>query len=418
MAKNNALLIAALAALLIPALATSARAGEVRTEAQVPLDPEGKVQEVTPALRTRLGLFPEIEEFQSARLFQGEDQGYVLEIAWQRQGKRWRQRQFLSAAAVDSLRLDLRRRQTLPPAGLQLDHSGRGELVLDQILLSLLAYGPAMKVMLDLDSTRPTVATFMLTTATGFYLPYRLTQHRTVTPAHRQLAQFGGTRGIAYGLLLADLFAEKGRNSRSDGATVLSSAVLGSALGFKVVDWRRSTHGQAEVWAVMGDFGLLGGIGMAYASGLYDNNRSRRLGDGLTLLSSGAGLYAGNWLGQHRDYTRGDAYVLRAGGVLGALMALPLIDATGTNSGRAHVGGALAGMAAGAGLSDQLLKKQDFSFGQGLIVSGGELAGALLGLGLTYLADTGGHFDDLAYFSSAALGGLGGFTLTFRAFSE
>ncbi|MSR83629.1 MAG: hypothetical protein EXS58_12020 [Candidatus Latescibacteria bacterium] len=406
----------ALAAALI--LGAAAQAQEARTEAQVPLDPEGKVQEVTPALRTRLGLFPEIEEFQSARLFQGEDQGYVLEIAWQRQGKRWRQRQFLSAAAVDSLRLDLRRRLALPPVGLQLDHSGRGELILDQILLSLFAYRPAMEVILDLGSTRPIVAAYMLTTATGFYLPYRLTRHVSVTPAHRQLAQFGGTRGIAYGLLGADLLAEKGRNSRSDGATVLSSAVLGSVLGFKAVDWRHSTHGQAEVWAVMGDFGLLGGLGMAYVTGLYGKGHARRWGDGLTLLSSGAGLYAGDWMGQHHDYTRGDAYVLRAGGVLGVLMALPLIDATRTDNHRAKVGGALAGMAAGAGLSDQLLKKQDFSFGQGLIVTGGELAGALLGLGLTYLADTGGHFDHLAYFSSAALGGLGGFTLTFRAFSE
>jgi hypothetical protein len=384
----------------------------------VPLDPEGAVQEITPALRTRLGLFPGAGDFQNARLFRGEDQTYVLEIAWRRQGRHWRERQALSATAVDSLRLELRRRLALPPVGLQLDHSGRGEFILDQILISLFAYGPAINVMLDLDSARPAVASHMLTTATGFYLPYRLTRQRSVTPAHRQLAQFGGTRGIAYGLLLADLAAEKGRNSRSDGATVLTGAGLGSFLGFKGVDWRRSSHGQAEVWAVMGDFGLLGGLGISYTAGLYERDRARRLGDGLALLSSGAGLYAGDWLAQHRDYTRGDAYVLRAGGFLGAVMALPLINATRTDNKRAHVGGALAGMAAGVGFNDHLLKKQDFSFGQGLIISGGELAGVLLGLGLTYLADTGGHFDDLAYFSSAALGGLGGFALTFRVLSE
>ncbi|MCC7262628.1 MAG: hypothetical protein IT369_08925 [Candidatus Latescibacteria bacterium] len=415
MRKAESLLRHTLAALLLSALAASA--GEVRTEEQVPLDPEGKVQEVTPALRTRLGLFPEIEQFQNARLFLGEDQTYVLEIAWQRQGRRWRERQLLSPAAVDSLRLDLRRRLALPPVGLQFDQSGRGELLLDQVLLSLFAYGPAVPTLLDLDG-RPALASYMLTTATGFYLPYRLTRQRAVTPAHRQLAQFGGTRGIAYGLLLADLAAEKERSSRSDGATVLGSAILGSALGFKAVDWRRSSHGQAELWAVMGDFGLLGGLGLSYVTGLYDDNRARRLGDGLTLLSSGAGLYAGDWLAQHRDYTRGDAYVLRAGGFLGALAALPLVNLTGTESKRAHVGGAMAGMAIGTGINDRLLQKQDFSFGQGLIISGGELAGTLLGLGLTYLADTDGHFDDLAYFSSAALGGLGGFTLTFRAFSE
>jgi hypothetical protein len=110
--------------------------------------------------------------------------------------------------------------------------------------------------------------------------------------------------------------------------------------------------------------------------------------------------------------------VLRAGGLLGAVVALPLVNSLRTESPRAHAGGAVAGLGAGAVLTNRLLKDQEFTFGQGVIVTCAEAAGGLLGLGLTYLLDTKGHFDELAYLSSAAVGSTVGFTLTFRAFSR
>jgi hypothetical protein len=63
-----------------------------------------------------------------------------------------------------------------------------------------------------------------------------------------------------------------------------------------------------------------------------------------------------------------------------------------------------------------MLAHRDLTLGEGLIITGGELAGLMLGLGLTYLADTGGDFDELVYFSSAAAGSMAGFTLTLRMF--
>jgi hypothetical protein len=100
--------------------------------------------------------------------------------------------------------------------------------------------------------------------------------------------------------------------------------------------------------------------------------------------------------------------------VAGAIATLPFVDAFGTSSDRVISAALMAGGAAGVVFTDRLMVPRDFTFGEGLIVSGGELAGALLCMGLTYLADTGGDFDSLAYTTAAAAGSTGGFALTFR----
>jgi hypothetical protein len=142
------------------------------------------------------------------------------------------------------------------------------------------------------------------------------------------------------------------------------------------------------------------------------------LGDALVLTGGGAGLLAGDRLGRRRDYSDGDAFVLRAGGLLGAVMAVPLVRLTRTDHPKAFVGGSLAGMGGGLVVTDRVVQGQEFSWGQGVIVTAGEVAGGLLGLGLCYLADTGNHFPELAYMSSGAAGSLLGFTFTFRSFAR
>jgi len=179
----------------------------------------------------------------------------------------------------------------------------------------------------------------------------------------------------------------------------------------------RYSHGQAELVGVMGDFGLAGGACLASVLGWWDDDSTARAGSGLVLASGTTGLWLGRRLGRDRSYTRGDAYVLRAGGVAGAIAALPLVDAVGADGERAVNAALLAGGVGGLLLTDRALAGRDFSFGDGIIVSGGELAGSLLCLGLTYLADTGDNFDSLAYSTAAAVGATGGFTLTLHFLS-
>ena len=86
-----------------------------------------------------------------------------------------------------------------------------------------------------------------------------------------------------------------------------------------------------------------------------------------------------NSSGGHHSYTRGDAYALRAGGLLGAIVALPVVDATGTDNDRIHMAGALVGELAGISFTHSMLTDKNLTLGEGLIISGGELAGLMLG---------------------------------------
>ena len=408
---------------MVLAFVSALPADEVRIEQVVPVDSGGRILQITPSLRRQLDLFPDIDGFAHARLFEGEDGAHVLDITFLDGKGEFRQLRPLSAAAVDSLRARLDAYLGRPQLGRSLDHSGRGELVFDGVVMSLAVYGPFAPVVLGVRGARPGLAAYMLTCSAGFYAPYRLTRHTPVTQAHRNLTRYGATRGLVAGFFLKHLIMGSDASDSDDAPRAAFRFATGTSvsaawLGFRAVNWRGYTHGQAEAVGVMGDFGLASGAGLAWVLGLYDEDRALRAGDAMALAGAGAGLWLGEQMGRRQPYSQGDALVLRAGGVAGALAALPLVNVTGTQSSRAHVAGALAGQIAGITLTDRLLAPSDFTFGESLIVNGGEVAGALLGLGLTYLADTDGDFDDLAYFTSAAAGGLGGFVVTFRLFAR
>jgi hypothetical protein len=230
---------------------------------------------------------------------------------------------------------------------------------------------------------------------------------------------YGATRGIVHGLLLEDLLLGEEGTFRTNLAAATFGSIAGAFLGFKAMDRTRLSIGQAELVGVMGDFGIAYGMSAAYIMDLYDDDEGwQRFADAVILTASGCGLGGGRWLSKREDYSAGDAYVLRAAGILGAHLALPMVDATGTENGKAYAAGMTLGSVAGLGIANRLLRDQSFTFSEGLIITSGQIAGGLLGLGITYLLDAKEDFDELAYFSSSALGSLGGFALTFRAFSR
>jgi len=383
-----------------------------RFERPAPFDSTGRIEHVGPGLRRRLGLFPTFGDFVEARLWHGDDGMYIVEVEYQPQGRAAQWRQILTPAGLDSLRAPFDRYLASRRQGGGYDHSGRGELIFDSIVLSLAVYGPAAPVILGIRGTRPSLAAYMLTSSAGFYIPYRLTRDRDVTHAHRQLTQYGATRGYISGFFLKHLVM-RGGGFRANFRFANAASVAGAWAGFHAVTRRGYTRGQSELVGVMGDFGLATGGCLASVIGWYDDD-AERPGDALVLASAGTGLWLGQRLGRYRHYTRGDAFILRAGGVAGAIATLPLVDATGTDSDRVVNAALVAGGAAGIVFTDRLMASRDFTFGDGLIVSGGEVAGALLCMGLTYLADTGSDFDSLAYTTAAAVGSTGGFALTFR----
>ncbi|MDX1567590.1 MAG: hypothetical protein R3223_07305 [Longimicrobiales bacterium] len=426
-------------AILVPAGTEGIAAQEPVREVQVPVDSAGRVLEITPEIRGATGLFPDLDRFEVARLFLDQNGGWILEVSWREDGRLVRERRPMSEAGTRRLRQEIQSALTTLDGVRPVVRDGRGGLVWGSTGLGLAFYGWAVPYSLHIDDPRAAVATYLLTASASFYLPYRLTRDRSVTDAHRSLALWGATRGAAYGATLG--FALGGRDDaldvaddQDDSRLALGLATLGSVggglLGFGLADRSGVDEGTADLWGTLTDFATVTGFGAAYVAGLYDEETEigndgfpvRRepslLPGHLTALGASMAGFYGAWaLAPRGTYSVGDVSVLRSAGLLGAQSLLPVANLLDSEGEKLHVVAGVLGAASGLWVGHRLLARQDFSAGDGLLVSAGHLAGGLLGAGLTYLVDPQTDRDALIYLTTTALGSAAGLALTYRALS-
>ncbi len=382
--------------------------GGTPTERQEPLLPDAGILEITPELRSRLGLFPGVPGFRAARLLVGEAGAASVEVEWVEGGRIFRERRPLTPSEVELLRGEMA--AALAEAGARgvATREGRGGFVFRQTALGLAYHGWAVPVALDVDSSQGAVAAYLLTAGTSFYLPYRLTRDRGVSPVHRDLSFYGGTRGVLTGLLAGDLVAggwyddtDRALRARLAGGVVMGAA--GSVAGFAATDRWNPTAGDARFVGVFGDAGLVAGAALGYLAGPYrtedvlvegpgfefteERMRNRRAGHGITLAGQGAGLALGGWLSTRRSYAPGDAAVLRSATVLGVQAGATGARLAGANEDRGPrwVTGMLVGGSLGLAASDRWIGARGLDGGEGLLVNAGHLAGGATAAGLTYL---------------------------------
>jgi len=427
-----ALLALLLVASALAAGTASLEAQQVERERQEAVAPELGVVEIDRSLRTRLDLFGEVEGFRVARLFLRDDGTAVLEIESRPGEQVLRERRLLDDAELAAFRADLEARFQEMAVGPLVGQDGRGGLVLRQTLLGLAYHGWAVPVALDIDSAQGAVATYLLTAGASFYLPYRLTRDRPVTRVHRDLAAYGGTRGIGAGVLLAD--ALSGNSTSGSSRARLAGGVLvswgGTVAGYQAAQRFQPDEGTAALWSAMGDLGFASGALSAYAAGPYVREevevteggvtftdrrlRNRRLGHAMTLAGGAAGLATGGWLGGRMPMTEGNVTVLRSGSVLGAQVGLTSVR-LGTDDGRALASGAVVGALGGTALAAPWLRDRHFSEGEGLLVAAGHLAGGATALGVTYLLVEDIDERGTTYLVTSTLGSLVGAGLVARA---
>ncbi|HNW60016.1 MAG TPA: hypothetical protein PKI62_10105 [bacterium] len=391
-------------------------AQEARIEVQVPLDSAGTLLELTPELRSRARLFPEVEQFTAARLFRQEDSLFVLEIAFRREGVPARSRTRFDASALRVFRRELERHlaTAVRPAGV--DQEGKAGLIVRQTVLGLGFYGWMVPQILQIKGGRETVAAYMLVGSAGFALPYYLTRNRPVSQTRAMLTSYGSTRGIFYGVLLRTMLAPHAKSDAGRMAPPLLGSIAGAAGGFTAGGGSALALGRAELVGVMGDLGTGLGLGTAHVLGLWEVESREPAAAAVSLGMTGLGFAAGAWLSQREHYTRGDAYVLRMQGILGAQIMMPIAAALGGKKDKSWSTGAMLGGALGTGLGNRLLHNEDFDDNAGVLISCAQIAGGLLAGGLTYLVDSQDRFDPLVYHSTIALGSLAGHALLYHTF--
>jgi hypothetical protein len=412
---------------LLAGLCAVAARGGTAQEVQVPIDEDGKVQVITADLERKLQLFSDYERFREARLFQLPDSSFVLEITHEPGGRLTRVRVPLMAEAAQ----DFRRRVS---AGLRdvapeavLDQSGRTKLLVWTTALALLYYGPAAPIILEVDDPQGAVGLYMISASAGFFIPFLATKRIAATEAGAVLGTYGATRGIIHGSLAAYLFDPNPSERGFFGGGFLAGITEGIA-GFAVANSGRMTPGTAELVGVGSDFGLGYGLGFAHLAGFFDTDYAPSTGfrdeneagfAGLALLGTAGGAAAGYALSRTQPFTRGDAFVVRNAGFLGAHVGLALATMVDPDErhGKLYSGLAMLGATAGLGLGARLAHGRDFTTAQGTFVTLGHLAGGLVGLGLGVVASGDGD-DGSLLVTTSAMGAALGYGLIYGSFAS
>lgn len=392
-------------------------------EVQVPLDQSGRVEVVDAALARRLNLFrDEYPGFREARLFQGADAVFVLDVLMRRDGQTLRERRTLSAAEVAELRARISEQVAIHAPGAGLDQNGRYALLGQTALLGLTFYGRAVPYALNVRDPAVYAGTYLLTAAGSFFVPLVLTQNQPVSYGMANLSRYGAGRGVLHGMLLHELVRSEPDGvscmefctytprdeERTRALLTLATSVTEGVGGYLWARNARMNAGTAATVAGGSDLGTLWGAGTAVL--LTGDEASARFVAGAALAGAAAGTWGGRQLAARRDYSWGDAtlmYTASALGVYGGIMAAVLSEA---ESARFVAGTVLAGSAAGAMVADRLVRDTDFSVEQALLVQLGTLAGGIAGGGVAVILDA----DEKPFALLSTAGAMAGFGATYN----
>jgi hypothetical protein len=313
----------------------------------------------------------------------------------------------MSAASADSLRdwVSLLVTEKAPQAGLH--QEGRPVLITGTTLLGLGFYGWAVPYAGHVEDGGVATGLYLLTAAGSFFIPFALTADQDVTYGMADLTLYGTTRGIVHGILAYQLFAGSDNTSQGNVGSAAAGSLIEGVGGYLWAQRAHLTAGAVQTVGTLGDFGLLEGLGFASLADDYDNDRNSAAAAKM-LAGSAAGLAGGAVLAQHRDFSYGDAAVMRDAGLLGVLGADMVADWFNPSDHQAYVGAAMAGGALGLAAGDRLVARTDFNVGQSVLVTLGMVAGGMVGLGISAigLSDSGDHstFALTASMAGATLG--------------
>jgi hypothetical protein len=379
-------------------------------ETLVPLDSAGRVERLDRSLEDKLNLFPEFPRFVEAALFKLPDSSYVLEIMYDDSAGRLRTRRALTPDEAADLRWRVMQAiaERAPATGL--DQSGRKRFIAGNLVLGLGYHGWAIP---DAVQAKGSAAggLYMVTAAAFYFIPLLATEHTSVSRGAASLGLYGGSRGIGHGIMLGLVAGAEHNGPALVGAGVLAS-IAEEVAAVNIARHTNLSDGDAVAIGVLGDFGAGIGVCMADVTGAFDSDHAAAAG-GWVLAGSAAGLVTGAMLTRNIDYTRGDAYVVRAAGALGTLVTVTLATYGDPKDGRVYSSTAMAGAVGGLALGHVLIRDHDFSSDHGALVTLGEVSGGLLGLGLVTWGAGNREADASAYWTGAMLGAAGGFTFTY-----
>ena len=371
-------------------------------EQPLSFDSRGELYRLTAEANAGAAAFPELAGFNHLELWRTAD-GPVLEV-YRTDGSRERTTITEDKLARVRQQVDAHRERPQP---MKLNQEGRGSFLLQQIPLALGWYGPAVLLMAEPHDFRTGTALYLTTSAACFFVPMYAMRNVEMTQAEAHLSVAYGYRGALSGLALSQIV---GMHDASDWAFPgLLTSIVGQFAGYALA--RDLSLGQATLVTTYTDFGIVDGLGVGAVirvlSGVESEGRIVYAGG---LVGEVVGTYLGRMRARDWNCTEGQVVVDRTGGILG--MGVPIaLYAAFTNFSPSDDADivcvsllGIAGNIGGTYMAERQMRDLPLATGNGYIVAGMTIGGAMLGGGIGILTN-----EPRVLAATAAAGGVAGF---------
>ena len=387
-----------------------------------------KIEVVNAELEKQLGLFSEYEEFQQALLYREGDNQYILEIIYKSNDILQVERKPMTEAEMTAFCDRINQSERIQEI-INTNHEGRQEFLISSTISGLGLYAWGLPQALNIEETRPFIATYMLVGGSSFYVPFLATKNKDITKPMARSYSIGTVTGTGHGFLLYNImqtydvydpltgYDYDKRNRRLFVPMALS---LGESFGLMALTKKHnlslSNLGMITTGSVWGA-GYGASIGNFFTNETSDYERDSRVVSYSTLLGSGMGMYAGHLIhSKIPNITVGDMIVANSYGVLGALYASTItdlaLDFNDYNDTKILLGSATITSAAGIYYGLHRGKNFNYTPAEGAYVGLSEIAGGLIGIGFGYLLTDG--LESETALVSASLGASTGIFLIDR----
>lgn len=387
-----------------------------------------KIEVVDAELEKKIQLFKEYKGFQQALLYKENDDLFILEVIYKPKDIFQVERKPMTKAELETFCERINQSDKIQDM-LNINQEGRQEYLISSTVSGLSLYAWALPRALNIEETRPFIATYMLIGGASFYAPFLSTKNKEITKSMARSYSIGTVTGAGHGALVYNIIQTSNNNDyRREQRSLLAPVAFGLAESFgmmaltKKYDLSLSNLGMITTGSVWG-----AGYGASFGNfftkesdwnlgtDYYDQN-TRRVSYG-ALIGSGIGMYAGHYIhSKIPNMTVGDVIVANAYGTLGALYAATLTDLTldfnDFNDSKVLLGGMTAASAAGIAYGLHRGKGYNYTSAEGAYIGLSEIAGGLVGIGAGYLITD--NLESETALISASLGASAGIFLIDR----
>jgi hypothetical protein len=370
-------------------------------EQPMSFDSRGEVYRLSAEANAGAAAFPELSGFDHLELWQ-TTAGPMLEIYHVDRNK---ERRSITEEQLARVRQQVDAYLARPQS--RLNQEGRGSFLLQQIPLALGWYGPAVLLITEPQSFEAGLALYLTTSSACFFVPMYTMRNVEMTNAEAHLSVAYGYRGALSGLAIAQII---GATDQSGWASMmLATSIGGQFTGYALA--RDLSLGQATLVTTYNDFGTVDGLGVGAIIRVLSGTESEgRIVYAGGLVGEAAGTYWGKMRAHDWNCTEGQVVVDRTGGILGMGVPIALYAAlTGFSpGGDANIAWVsllgIGGNIGGVYLAEREMRQLPFATGNGYMVAGMTIGGALLGGGIGILTK-----EPRVMAATAAAGGVAGF---------